>query len=118
MNYFRPINYFLPVLTMIICFYSCSTEYGGHYVGSWQTDKYNDGTSIMVTIDKDVDIYKVHKFIVDANGEILEGRSYPNETFFASLENDILQVTAFDKIAYSEKDEKLRWSKWQFHRVN
>lgn len=103
---------------MLLIFLSCSGEIkNDNYSGKWESEKIRDGNTIVLEIQKDGELYQVHKYTLDPKGELLENKKQPNKKYMAPLRDGVLFVTPLDKISYSVNDNKLYWYKWVFSKI-
>lgn len=110
-------NFSFPLIfsTLLLLIASCSTA-SNEYVGKWKSQDLGTG-NIMLDIQKDGELYKIHHYAVDTEGAIDTKRHRPNKTYLLPLENGVFQINPVNTISYSETDGKLYYSKWNFTKI-
>lgn len=105
-------------LTLLFLLLSCGSQKGSEYIGKWESEKSESGGTIVLEIKADGELYEIHKYSLDKDKKLREGKNFPNKKYVAPLVGNLLELSPFDILAYSENDGKLYWNQWIFTKID
>lgn len=104
--------------TIIFGLMGCEQDTKNTFSGKWKSQSFRAGDNIHLDITDKNDLFEVHKYSVDKNGNILTGKTTPNKTYLVPVKDGIMKISPMDDILYSKDDDKLYWRDWVFERID